>query len=85
MAIIRKDGSDGPSNAMYDLPALAEPRGSRVASMQILSSGDVYVGGDSMNAADIRIPGYWKNRTWVELPRINSEKRGSVIAIWVVE
>jgi len=81
LGMVRKNGADGPDNDMYDLPALSEPKESRTADIQILASGDVLVGGDSMNASDIRIPGYWKNRVWVELPRISTAKSGSVSAI----
>jgi len=84
LGVVRKDGTDGPDNAMYDLPALSEPKKTGAADIEILNT-DVYVGGYSVNASDIAVPGLWINRVWVELPRISTGKPGYVNSLFILE
>ena len=92
LGVVRKNGTDGPDNVMYGLSALSDPyvdtlavpKSSGAADIEIINS-DVYIGGHSVNASDIAIPGLWINKVWVELPRIDSGKSGYVNSLFIQE
>lgn len=63
------------------LPKLSETKNSLPRGL-FLSSSDDYIAGESTRDSDnLRIPGYWRNREWVELARPAASGHGFAVDV----